>query len=257
MQIAIEDHANSIFLALRSCSKIITSDAIARGSEFPFHTVANFEVIGESIRKQSGLELFGYLPFVEPEQMMEWMQYSWLNQAWLNQSRQTAIDAGKVNIVNNDYLEGNISQVIYDFGGPNLTARMAPPSANPFTPVWQVSPPPFDPKIVNFNFVFYDFLDVAVQVMRQTKRGHFTRILASGEIGRLARNSVSSADHDAYHKQFVDWDESKGDAYCECWCCHEIVSRYQLPFLMVLFPPFHFRFRFRSESTWLVRRTDI
>ncbi|KAL7558743.1 hypothetical protein ACA910_010899 [Epithemia clementina (nom. ined.)] len=213
METAIEDHANSIFLAMQSCSNIITSDAIARGAEFPFHTVENFEVIGEATRKQSGLEIFGYVPFVDATQTLAWMQYSWAHQNWVDKSRQIATAAAEGNVVNKDYLEGNISSVIYDFGGPNLTARMVPPTAEPFTPLWQISPPPFDPRTVNFNFVSYDFLNVAVNVMRQTRRGHFTRILESGEIGRLARTGVSSSDHDTYHEQFVDWDKSKGDAF--------------------------------------------
>ena len=217
MQIAIEAHANNIFLAMKSCSNIITSDAISRGSHFPFHTVQNFEVVGEAIRKQSGLELLGYIPFVDPQQVLSWMKYSDENQNWVETSRRAAIDAGELNVVNKDYLEGNISPVIYDFGGPNQTTRPLPTKSTtePLTPVWQISPPPFDPRTINFNFAFYAFVSVAVQVMQQTRRGHFTRILATGEIGRLARTSVNSADHDAYHEQFVDWDKSKGDAYRE------------------------------------------
>jgi hypothetical protein len=63
-------------------------------SSWPFVTVPAFEVLGESVRKQTGFEVIGLCPVVALDKVKEWLQYVSVHaRLWLEESRETSLSA--------------------------------------------------------------------------------------------------------------------------------------------------------------------
>jgi hypothetical protein len=73
-------------------SAAISSQVLHTGESWPFVTIPGFEVIGNGVRTQGGLETVVFSPLVAREQAERWASYSEQNLCrWVNESDATMI----------------------------------------------------------------------------------------------------------------------------------------------------------------------
>jgi hypothetical protein len=73
--------------ASRGLSETLTAYAKSSKSTFPFVTMPMFEVAGKNARHLSGIDVFGFLPFVDEDQKNSWEVYALEKSSWLDESR--------------------------------------------------------------------------------------------------------------------------------------------------------------------------
>jgi hypothetical protein len=145
----MEFHIESVGKAFRNLGQVITAASLATQSPFPFVTVPMFEVYGQQARNQSGIEIFAYTPLVSEEDRVRYELYTNMSQGWIEESRKVVFSND--NTLNaSQYVEMPIIPMLWErdkysvVQPTNLSA--------PYAPVWQVSPPPFSPGFINYNF---------------------------------------------------------------------------------------------------------
>lgn len=142
---------------------------------FPFVTPTLFEVSASHARSQSGIEAIYHLPFVSGNERERWEKYSveefdgWFEESQIKTStrfehfRELLSDQKQeAHIVRSDILDTtsfettDISPVILeeDPGGVIVPAAA---DGDFYTPLWLLSPPPFKPIYINFNFASTPF----------------------------------------------------------------------------------------------------
>jgi hypothetical protein len=202
---AVKGHAENVFLAMKSCSNAITSDAKVVNSTFPYQTLEDFETLGNTIRKFSSSEMFGWVPLLEEEsQLSEWSQYSVGHQDWIQTSREQILDAQEGSVVTADYRDGSISPWLYQL--ENGTTPVAAKGPGPYGPLWQTSPPPFDPVTINLDMMSLPFVAETVEAINVTRESLLSEWPRLVEVGALAISAVKPSDHEAYHRSYVSWE---------------------------------------------------
>jgi hypothetical protein len=201
---AAEVHTRNLFSTTRSFSNAISAAAIATNSEFPFVTVPTFEVLAESAREQSGIELIIFTPKVELGEVTRWNEYATANEGWYEESKQLALASGESASVLADFAPDRIPPFLYntildDNGNPSIMPAVSNP---PFYPVWQVSPPPFSPSLIKANIgIFLDFA-LGFQAASESREGVLGPTTFSDLYG-LTVLSSKEEDHEAFHAQFM------------------------------------------------------
>jgi hypothetical protein len=146
----------NLFSTMRSCSNSISGAALGANTTFPFVTVPVFEILGESVRQQSGAEAVIFTPKVELGEVTQWEEYAIANAGWYEESKKLAIASSEGTQVASDFAPGGQSPFIYDASvDEDGNASIAPSMGNsdpPFFPLWQHSPPPFSPALIKANF---------------------------------------------------------------------------------------------------------
>jgi hypothetical protein len=160
-------------------SRTISSDAEARSVQFPFYVMPTFEVLGASVREQSEAEVIAFCPVVETAtQLPAWVDFSVAEQGWLESSVETVTSGGD----SSEYQVTNITPVVYD---STVNGTGASSGSGPFLPLWQLSPPPFQPNAINLNMLSFDWFQQGFDRLTRTKEPHFTRILSPKDIGSM------------------------------------------------------------------------
>jgi hypothetical protein len=134
--------------AFEAAAETITSSAATQGATFPFVTVPQFEVMGYKTRIQSGVETILFSPLVYKNDVDAWNIYSTLSQGWIEQSREIVRAHG-----GNDkaYKNTKVPESIFEHYANGTSASSGP---GPYAPIWQCSPPVFDPAtIINYNLM--------------------------------------------------------------------------------------------------------
>jgi hypothetical protein len=168
---------------------MISSDAEARSMEFPLYVMPTFEVLGASVREQSAAEVVAFCPVVETDmQLAAWIDFSVTEQGWLESSVETVTRGGD----SSEYQVANITPVVYD---STVNGTSATSGSGPFLPLWQLSPPPFQPNAINLNMLSFDWFQQGFDRLARTKEPHFTRILSPNDVGdMLSLLEVGSSD---------------------------------------------------------------
>jgi hypothetical protein len=159
----------------------IASEAQARGealnlneTAWPFVTTHSFEVKGAHARLDSATELVLFAPFVNDKDRARWEQYSVDHQDWLMKSREQvlqtnvwfgnefhdeigsqdehegqAMDHGEMDhaTIDSTYATG-IASKIHRMEADDSASQE---SRHLYAPIWQMSPPPRDPLLVNLD----------------------------------------------------------------------------------------------------------
>ena len=182
-------------------SKQLSSDAKARGETHPYYVLPNFEVVGSAIRKQSHVEVIAYAPILESaDEIPAWIEYTLReDHNWLENSVNAAIESGESSA--ESYQVGAFAPVVFnvdDSGNPYPAE-----GPGPFAPLWQLSPPPFQPGSVNYNLLDFDFGVGGLEVFNRTRRAHFSRIVVPEEVHNIQELVMSRNDHDAAHRKWT------------------------------------------------------
>mmetsp|Transcript_27767 Transcript_27767/g.64985 ORF Transcript_27767/g.64985 Transcript_27767/m.64985 type:complete len:1198 (+) Transcript_27767:98-3691(+) len=194
---AIQGHYERLSLASRSASLAITGSAQTSQETFPYVTIKDFEVLGESIRERSGLESLTWTPFVPVNEEGKWNNYSAANQGWVDYSRKTVLAASDDEQLYRSYQEGPIGPMFKLPGPPQQLSA----------PVWQQSPPPFSvQRTLNLDLM-------TTGTITQTRYNVLARVkhLTFGDIDtdvNLINSAFRKEDHELYHARKVDWNKS-------------------------------------------------
>jgi len=80
-------------------------------------------------------------------------------------------------------------------------------------PLWQMSPPPFNNFIINYDFQDAESAQVRSRFMEQLGHGVFGPVFeADFPLNTALRNTaIRVEDHQAYHEALVDWDHGDAD----------------------------------------------
>ena len=198
---AAEFHASNLFLAMDSASKTVSGAAIATNAEFPFVTVPTFEILGQVTRAKSGVEFLLFTPIVNDTILNEWGNYTEKNQWWVDESRTLALASGEGHWVPDDYSRKPIKPRIFEYDLEDPTVEIEPTNSSPYFPIWQMSPPPFDPShIINFNRASKPFFASHLGSVLGSREGTMSPVFNPKV---LANWAIKEEDHDAYHAQFV------------------------------------------------------
>jgi class 3 adenylate cyclase len=206
----------NLLFGLQLISTSMTIEAIKLNATWPFVTVPLFEVMGELTRQKTGLEIVIMAPWVTASDATRWEQYSQQNfQWWRSQSQGIAVssDAG---LVPTDYQDGGIIPFIFEVPDDNIAyetgnitiaqSRMVNPQG-PYMPIWQMTPPPFNPQSINFNLIrLYDRLIHRISDSFRFREAVFSPI---ERFDRLGGSAVKLSDHEAFHASLVKYKQDQ------------------------------------------------
>ena len=186
-------HITSIENAFRNLAEIITTASVTTNASFPFVTVPMWEVYASQARLQSGAEIFAFTPIVEEAEMGLWANYSNSHQGWLQESRNLQQNRKEV-VVGSSYLNDSVAPWIYEHEPTALQkgefVQIRPPGPGPYTPFWQVSPPPVNPAFIGYNFLAESFARSNFEVVMKVK-GKKIQISARIHYGTLTEIYLS------------------------------------------------------------------
>lgn len=184
---------------MKDLSNLITDMAQQTNQNFPFVTIPAFESMGESVRRKAGLEALYFAPLVNSkEEAGEWSKYSYEHQDWLESSRSAAFTSTYGEYNPDNYQTGSITPIIFDMvdGVFDLSVKGEPP----YMPIWQASPPPFNPAFINYNA--YTFASGLLGAISKAREGLFGW---PEDLSAFAELVITDEDHDAIHANLVDW----------------------------------------------------
>jgi hypothetical protein len=168
--------------AIMMVSDVLTATAKAENLTWPFVSVTRqpFEVLGHQARLQSGAEFIFVTPFVSEEQRREWLNYSFENFGWYEQGK---VVAGMLSKEPRTYVNGSIGQEMFTLDGPSPVIN----GTRKHCPVWQSSPPPYLPNVVNYDNMVAHYHDPAIEAMERTRArtGVFSNVFPLGVASAL------------------------------------------------------------------------
>ena len=171
-------------------AQVFTSEAIKTNSEWPFMTLSSFEVFVSNTRAQASTELVVVAPFVAADQIEQWNDYSNNNQGWIDESFEE-YDAGRLDL-------NPIPSSVYRFGRFKGRTVLKPEDGLggfPVAPFWQMSRPPYDTSIINFNSLSEEAYQEMYNAMISTRNW----VLGPAGPNVLIDYTISEEAHDELH----------------------------------------------------------
>jgi len=156
----------------------LSSSASHSSAIWPNYTLPDFEKFGQGSRQLSGASLLAFSPLVKDIDRHNWETYSTNNQNWI-------VDGFTDLGIDNPYPR-EIPNFIY-----RKTTRSFVPelTLDQYSPVWQMSPPPEDTSIVNFNLFNHPTYYRLVQFADFTRQAVISEVLNTEEVfGTAAPN---------------------------------------------------------------------
>jgi hypothetical protein len=197
---------HNLFSTMRSCSSSISGVALAENSTFPFVTVPTFEILGESVRQQSGAEVVVFTPKVELGEVTQWQEYAIANEGWYEESKKLAISFSEGSLVQSDFASGSMLPFIYNtIVDENGNSSPGSPVNPPFYPIWQHSPPPFSPALIKVSLPGAQFEGAGA-----AREGILDSSFFSDPTG-LSALASKAEDHRAHHSMVSSDSESAYD----------------------------------------------
>lgn len=153
-------------------------------------TLSSFEVFVRNTRAQASTELVVVAPFVEADQIGEWNDYANKNQGWIDESFEE-YDAGRLDL-------NPIPSSVYRFGRFKGRTVLKPEDGFgevPVAPFWQMSRPPYDTSIINFNSLSEEAYQEMYNAMISTRNW----VLGPAGPNVLLDYTISEEAHDELH----------------------------------------------------------
>ena len=138
----------------------ITSEAIVLNQSWPLVTVPHFETKGHHARSLSDADVIAFCPLVSEENRVDWEAYASEQQGWIEQGQERVYGGDYSYPISPNIMEND------DIMNGTLVKAQGPA---PYLPVWQMSPPPFDPTVVNIDLMSDPSLKRAIQSSAKEK----------------------------------------------------------------------------------------
>jgi hypothetical protein len=185
-----EFNLRGLMEATNGLAQVFTSEAINTNSTWPFVTLSSFEVYVRNTRAQGSSELIVIAPLVNETQIEAWNDYAIAHQGWIDESFQ-------------EYNHGRddlspIPSSVYRFGRFKGRTVLKPEDGKggyPAAPFWQMSRPPFDTSIVNFNALSEESYRLMYDAMVDTNRW----VMGLAGPNNLIDYTISQQQHDEWH----------------------------------------------------------
>jgi len=175
-------------------------------------TVPAFEILGGSVRKQTGAELLVYAPKVEEEEVAAFNLHTAAYGGWYEESKALILASGEGTYATSDYAPGIILPFIYDaeFDEDGDLAPQPPQNA-PYYPFWQMSPPPFSAFVIKANIKRNPLFAIGIDAVLSAREALASTVLDFRQ-DTSVQLAVGREDHDAFHAQFAsaDFDNAFG-----------------------------------------------
>jgi hypothetical protein len=207
IQDSTEFNVFGVLEATGGLSEVLTSEAVKTNSEWPFVTLSSFEVFVRHTRAQAASEMIVVSPIVSQEDLQGWADYSTQNQGWIDESFEANEDKKRADL-------NPIPSAVYRFGRYKGRTVLKPEDGAgdyPAAPFWQMSPPPFDTSIVNFNSLSTEEYQRMYDVVQ---RKHDWTFGTAGP-NTLIDYAISQGQHDALHSessQLVQNEQGRSDS---------------------------------------------
>jgi hypothetical protein len=166
-----EKNEGNIVGLVNILSLVISSWAGSFDAQWPNFTLPDFEQWGVESRFLTGAVLIAFSPLVKHEDRAAWEAYSFENQQWIaDGSSLYGVPGSEVR---------DISRFIY-----RRTSRSYVPEVEmeKYSPVWQMSPPPPDASVVNFNLFNNPTFERLVNFADFTRQAALSEVLDTSEL---------------------------------------------------------------------------
>jgi len=168
---------------IETLSTTISASVEKSTSPWPTKTFSNYERVVSDFRPVAHSRLLAFSPYVEEGQRPAWNQYAVANQGWIAES----------------YAQAGITEtpkdIPVDSYGFNAAGTKVPTFQGPAMPLWQVSSPPTDTSIVNFDLLSDSVFNKAFVTATEKKAAAFTEVLGTNNVLSLSNegNTPESA----------------------------------------------------------------
>ena len=200
---SLENSAENLQTALRNLGESISDSCQVDHQEehdsgdFPFVLVDMFQTHGEHALDRSQMEAILFAPLVPAAIRSDWEEFSFEHQEWIQDSRAKFLDHLGPDEEPPVYIDGNVSPYVYrrrDGIFPEETVE------NTSAPIWYLSPPPFNPAIVNFDMLSHELYRETLLYAIASKQPVFSRIL---DVEQFSSMQVADTDHYNFHEKFT------------------------------------------------------
>ena len=220
-------HVELLFGTLRNLAEQITREAATvtttttinnnnnnSSLSFPFVTVPLFEVLGSEARDDARVENIHWGPTVSisidreeknEEEEEAWVNYTMVQQEWILESRWFHLSQTGMTWDEVGYDNGTIPDFVYDLNSTNQMMIPSTSAEGPWEPLWQLSPPPIESSVVNFNMRSVPYVR-SIEAATDTIRHGLI-----DSVRNFRPGGGDSAVHEAYHKGLVDADRGDDD----------------------------------------------
>lgn len=134
-------------------------------TDFPFVTVKNFEVYGSNARLHASSDFLAWVPYVEETEREAWDNYSVAHEGWIEECRELFIQKTGNHTIN--FTDYPITPHVYEILENGSSAPS--PSLGMKGPTWQMSPPPLDAAIVNFDTLSVGLFNRTRDILEKTR----------------------------------------------------------------------------------------
>jgi class 3 adenylate cyclase len=169
IQDSIHHKSKTLFGVLDSMALSCSSIATQTTEPWPFQTIPTFEGLTSSFREVSGTRRISMSPLVADGEKEAWEQYSVENQGWIQESYNTIGVEGK---------PLDIHDVIYNIDDGIVVEA----EQGPFVPLWQLSEPPKNTAVINFNLMSNSVFSSTFDIAKLNSQALFTEKFSASEL---------------------------------------------------------------------------
>ena len=149
---------------LHSLSDILSAHGTSTvDADWPYETFPGFENVVANYRQLAHSRMIAILPLVQDGDKGKWEAYAYDRQDWIVESY------ARIGL---DTLPLPIHPSIYNFDNGHATEALK----GPFMPLWQMSPPPPNSGIVNYNLMSNENFSSALKIAMDVREPLFTQI---------------------------------------------------------------------------------
>eukprot|EP00980_Cylindrotheca_fusiformis_P003630 scaffold814_cov100-Cylindrotheca_fusiformis.AAC.12 len=157
--------AKNFFGVIDTLAATIEASVVATDTPWPMKSFPHFEKVVSEFRSVAKTRLVAFCPLVDQSEKAAWELYSIQNQGWIQESYEQVGWPGTPQ---------EIRRQIYKEDPEGVTAD---DEVGPFMPVWQLSEPPKETGLVNFNLLSSPAFKQAYDAAFLSEEAVFTQIV--------------------------------------------------------------------------------
>eukprot|EP00526_Cylindrotheca_closterium_P003860 CAMPEP_0113601554 /NCGR_PEP_ID=MMETSP0017_2-20120614/292_1 /TAXON_ID=2856 /ORGANISM="Cylindrotheca closterium" /LENGTH=1159 /DNA_ID=CAMNT_0000509857 /DNA_START=105 /DNA_END=3584 /DNA_ORIENTATION=- /assembly_acc=CAM_ASM_000147 len=167
-----ETNEGNVGTLLGILSLIISSWSSNAGTNFPNFTLPDFEQFASGTRTLTKSALLVYSPLVQHADRPGWEAYSVENQDWIDTS---------LAFSNKPNTTEQVSEYIYyrEFG---QRQQLVEKNLSEYAPIWQMSPPPEDVSVINYNLLNSPTYQRLVDFANTERKAALSEVLDAREL---------------------------------------------------------------------------
>lgn len=170
IELAAQHRARDLFGVVDTLATTIGSSVASSDLPWPRKSFSNFERVVSEFRAVANTRSIAFCPLVETSEKPAWDLYSVANQGWVEESYKQAGISGVVPKIRSNIYEANSADIA-------IEAQLGP-----FMPLWQLSSPPEDTSIINFDLLSNPVFKKAFDIAKNSQGAVFTEIMEDSNV---------------------------------------------------------------------------